>query len=780
MANRKSRNSRKATRSPRTGTSPSAGAAREGRAKDVDLALKTAADLSPVMQAAAKEDLDPQVVTPVAANAEDRLLQAYDALAAQRTVYEQCGDRAARREREADAALERAESAAQSAEAERIAVGELKSGLEAIQAELGAKAQDLRAREAEVLAREAQAATGFQDLLDRKEQAISDRLKFEHEQRLAAVKAAEAAVDERQRQLDDEQAELIEKSSELRTREYGVLRRSREIDAEIASVSAERIQELETRVRLADIRVNGSAEEIHRLELEQAETRAKWAAVGNRDPKGLLQELERLRDQNQELQHQLAERLDVDDLERLHALERANQELKEERSRLQRMLDEMESRAVYDQASHLKARQLKDAQEHYDLVVVGYQQQLDALSDSYRKFIASKAEDPAAALFPSCTEIDTDDEYAFTAVEDDGRIDLHRFARDLQGSMWKDSRRAYRLDDVCAFLGGLAMSRLHLLEGMSGIGKTSLPLAFAKALGTHCEIIEVQAGWRDQHDLFGHYNSFEKRFQETPFLKALYKAGSPRHRNRPFFIVLDEMNLSRPEQYFSVLLSRLESEDESPIHLAPPGSGQRPARFELDGTGIGLPPNVWFIGTANQDESTLEFADKTYNRAFLLELPPVRPWVPSGGDVAPFTHDALRRSFAEAKVQHRKGIAIVNDLLSRLRDDLFDIGRVQVGPRLESQLAAFLPVFAAARGTESEARQDAGPLPDACDPVALGADQFIAAKILRQIRTRFEVTTDEIDHLEQVLNEAWAVIFPGSGPERCAQVFTDERRRRSA
>ena len=68
-------------------------------------------------------------------------------------------------------------------------------------------------------------------------------------------------------------------------------------------------------------------------------------------------------------------------------------------------------------------------------------------------------------------------------------------------------------------------------------------------------IIEVQAGWRDRHDLFGHYNTFERRFQEEPFLLALYKAQTPRYRDRPFFIVLDEMNLARPEQYFSVLLS---------------------------------------------------------------------------------------------------------------------------------------------------------------------------------------------------------------------------------
>jgi hypothetical protein len=767
------RNTRKAPRPSQPRVSQSTRAAREGHAKDVDLALETAEDSSKAVQAAANEGLAPSVIATPAVDAEDRLLKAYDALIEQRTLYEQCRDRAAQREREADAA-------AQSAEAEQAAIREAKSEIQTVQSELAVKAQDFRAREVELLNQEARAAAGFQDLLDSKEQAISDRLSFEHEQRLAAVTAAEAGVEERQRRLDEEHAQLIDRAADLRAREHAVLRRSRESDAEVALTSAERIQDLETRNRVANLRVEKATEEINRLEREQIEIRARWTAVGNRDPKSLLQELEHLRDQNQDLRHQLAERLDGEDLDRLHFLERNNQELREERERLQRTLDEMESRAVYDQASHLKARQLQEAQRQYELVVLGYQQQLGTLSESYEKLIAAKAEDPAAPLFPACTAIDADDEFASAGVEDGSEIDLHRFARDLQGSMWKNSERAYRLDDVCAFLGGMAMSRLHLLEGMSGIGKTSLPLAFAAALKARCEIIEVQAGWRDQHDLFGHYNSFEKRFQENRFLTALYKAGSPRHRNRPFFIVLDEMNLSRPEQYFSVLLSRLESEDESPIHLAPAGPGRRPAHFKLDGTGIELPPNVWFIGTANQDESTLEFADKTYNRAFLLELPPEQPQVLSGGDVEPYTYGALRHSFGKAKRRHGKDVTTVKELLKHLQDDLYEIGRVQVGPRLESQLEAFLPVFAAARGTGSEARPGVDAVEGVCDPVALGADQFIASKILRQIRTRFEVTTDGIDHLEQVLDEAWSVNFSGTQPERCAQVFADERRRRSA
>ncbi len=194
------------------------------------------------------------------------------------------------------------------------------------------------------------------------------------------------------------------------------------------------------------------------------------------------------------------------------------------------------------------------------------------------------------------------------------------------------------------------MSNLHLLQGVSGIGKTSLPLAFAKALNLQCEVIEVQAGWRDRQDLFGHYNTFERKFYESKFLIALYQAQLPTYADRPYFIVLDEMNLSRPEQYFADILSALERTDGEPIELVPKALG-RPARKLVGGRSIHVPTNVWFIGTANHDESTVDFADKTYNRAYVLELPETRPWIDgkAPAQVDPLSLNDLREAFQRAR-----------------------------------------------------------------------------------------------------------------------------------
>ena len=118
--------------------------------------------------------------------------------------------------------------------------------------------------------------------------------------------------------------------------------------------------------------------------------------------------------------------------------------------------------------------------------------------------------------------------------------------------------------DIRAFLGGIAMNKLHILQGISGTGKTSFPIAFARALGRrgreNYKLVEVQAAWRDRQDLIGYYNSFEGKFYETEFLAALYEARCPKFRDQIYIIILDEMNLSRPEQYFANFLSKLEQD----------------------------------------------------------------------------------------------------------------------------------------------------------------------------------------------------------------------------
>ena len=226
-------------------------------------------------------------------------------------------------------------------------------------------------------------------------------------------------------------------------------------------------------------------------------------------------------------------------------------------------------------------------------------------------------------------------------------------------------------------------------QGISGTGKTSLAKSLCKAMGGSCTDIAVQAGWRDRDDLLGHYNAFEKRFYEKDCLQGLYKALTPAYADRCNIILLDEMNLSRPEQYFAEFLSALEKNDPKD-RLISLSENQlpHPPSLLIEGRKIRVPPNIWFVGTANHDETTNEFVDKTYDRAHVMTLPrhedsfKIEPKQPTT-----FSFRSLMNRFEEAKNKHSEEVqALLEDLttskISTVLNERFELGW---GNRFERQ-----------------------------------------------------------------------------------------------
>ncbi|BCR36157.1 hypothetical protein [Mariniplasma anaerobium] len=84
---------------------------------------------------------------------------------------------------------------------------------------------------------------------------------------------------------------------------------------------------------------------------------------------------------------------------------------------------------------------------------------------------------------------------------------------------------SYTPEDIATFVSGLGSSRLSILQGMSGTGKTSLPKIFSEAVFGNCEIIEVESSWKDKNELLGYYNEFSMRYTPKKFTLALYKAA---------------------------------------------------------------------------------------------------------------------------------------------------------------------------------------------------------------------------------------------------------------
>ncbi|PKK94407.1 MAG: hypothetical protein CVV60_06580, partial [Tenericutes bacterium HGW-Tenericutes-5] len=84
---------------------------------------------------------------------------------------------------------------------------------------------------------------------------------------------------------------------------------------------------------------------------------------------------------------------------------------------------------------------------------------------------------------------------------------------------------SYTPEDIATFVSGLGASRLSILQGMSGTGKTSLPKIFSEAVFGNCEIIEVESSWKDKNELLGYYNEFSMKYTPKKFTLALYKAA---------------------------------------------------------------------------------------------------------------------------------------------------------------------------------------------------------------------------------------------------------------
>ncbi|HNF28537.1 MAG TPA: hypothetical protein PKV80_28995, partial [Leptospiraceae bacterium] len=248
-----------------------------------------------------------------------------------------------------------------------------------------------------------------------------------------------------------------------------------------------------------------------------------------------------------------------------------------------------------------------------------------------------------------------------------------------------------------------------------------------EAVGGHYKIIEVQSGWKDRQDLIGHYNTFEGKYYESEFLKALYEASCPKYQNRPYFIILDEMNLSHPEHYFADFLSMLEQEeDRRELKVLTHPLPNTPKMIK--GNALRIPSNVWFIGTANHDETTVGFAPKTIDRANVMEMPKNYEVFSSEPSVKGNVYiSSLYHMFNEptgknlTEVEH--SLKFLNLKLKPYMEK-FGIGW---GNRLENQLKKFIPVYIECGGKE----------PNAVDHIVLN-------RIFRNLKDRYDIRIDEL------------------------------------
>ncbi|MDE6414028.1 MAG: AAA family ATPase [Anaeroplasmataceae bacterium] len=272
---------------------------------------------------------------------------------------------------------------------------------------------------------------------------------------------------------------------------------------------------------------------------------------------------------------------------------------------------------------------------------------------------------------------------------------------------------SYSLEDIATFVAGLGASRLTILQGMSGTGKTSLPKIFAEAIMGNCEVVEVESSWRDKNELLGYYNEFSKCFTPKKFTQCLYKARL--NAEVPTFIVLDEMNLSRIEYYFSDFLSLMEHEEHMRkikllnIKLYRTLNHEQLSYYGLtEGHTIEIPTNVWFIGTANRDESTFEISDKVYDRAQTMNFNKRAPKIHSFSeplDQRFVTYDLIAKLFAEAKESY--SFEAEDDKIIQKVEKLLAPYNISFGNRILKQMEDFVKIYCACFGDKDAVLKDA-------------------------------------------------------------------------
>lgn len=239
----------------------------------------------------------------------------------------------------------------------------------------------------------------------------------------------------------------------------------------------------------------------------------------------------------------------------------------------------------------------------------------------------------------------------------------------LPGRVARSPRAAAEDLSVASFdlVAALAAKNFVILTGPSGTGKSRAALKLAEGLQVFYadkltlpifELVPVGPDWTSPKRLLGYKTPFGKErtgedgattnesYEITATLRLILRASHPDNAGIPHFLIFDEMNLSHVERYFAPFLSLMEAanilDDEGGVSLIDgddfslvaqllededPSSREAEAAKTMltEGRSFVLPPNLFFVGTVNVDETTYMFSPKVLDRAHVIELNAERP-----------------------------------------------------------------------------------------------------------------------------------------------------------
>ena len=286
----------------------------------------------------------------------------------------------------------------------------------------------------------------------------------------------------------------------------------------------------------------------------------------------------------------------------------------------------------------------------------------------------------------------------------------------------------YSKEMMMLFISALASTKLVILQGISGTGKTSLAYAFGEFVQNETTVASVQPSWRDSTEIFGYFNEFTKKFNETEILEKMYEA---QYTDEIYITLLDEMNISRVEYYFAEMLSILELPNKKDwvVELVPNVWPHDPEK--LDEGKLKIPENMWYIGTINNDDSTFMITDKVYDRAMPIAIDDkCEEFAAPDTEPLKMSYKYFEEQFAKAAEEHQVSDETL-EKVAQLDRYVIDHFRLAFGNRIVKQLKEFVPAFVACGGDEVAA-----------------IDYLIAHKILRKFeQLNLAYIKDQIDGL---------------------------------
>jgi MoxR-like ATPase len=229
--------------------------------------------------------------------------------------------------------------------------------------------------------------------------------------------------------------------------------------------------------------------------------------------------------------------------------------------------------------------------------------------------------------------------------------------------------------DQCELTTALLTKPFLIFTGLSGSGKSRAAKQFARSFSkgdSHYHFAAVGPDWNNRDPLLGYPDGIHPDvYLTTPVLELLIKAKED--NAKPYFLILDEMNLSHVERYFADFLSAMESDEVISLYEGN-DRGTTPKT-------IIIPPNFFIIGTVNIDETTYQFSPKVLDRANVIEFKMekgdvVKFFVKSADVISPEALEEFAEQFVEdAKTDDKVAVdwASGNETFKKEMQALFDL-----------------------------------------------------------------------------------------------------------